>query len=204
MYFCAFSSSIDDRRIDRDVGVMLLDERDAFRRGDDADDADDARRRRAAAGRARRRRCRRWPASDRSSARSSRRAGPAASNSTATRPPSSRRAAGRCVRPARCGTSSSTASSMPSPARSTGTTTTSAPTRRPAPGRAASRRSSVVVGDVAQRLGGQQHADARRGAAEMLRRRALVAQRDQRVVHERVVDEMDRHGAHYTTDNARR
>ena len=40
MYFCAFSSSIDDRRVDRDVGMMLLDQRDAFRRRDDADHAD--------------------------------------------------------------------------------------------------------------------------------------------------------------------
>ena len=51
---------------------------------------------------------------------------------------------------------------------------------------------------IARRLGGQQHADARRGAAEMLGRRALVAQRDERVVHQRMVDEVDGHGQHYT------
>ena len=77
-----------------------------------------------------------------------------------------------------CGTSSSTASSMPSPARSTGTTTMSAPTRRPSAG--PSGVSTVTLGrrHVAQRFGRQQHADARRGAAERARRRALVAQFD--------------------------
>ena len=90
--------AIDDRRVDVDVGMVPLDERDAFGRRDDADDADGRARRRAAAGRAPRRRCRRSRASDRSSARSCRRARAAASSSTATRPPSSRRAAGRCGR----------------------------------------------------------------------------------------------------------
>ena len=84
----------------------------------------------------------------------------------------SRRAAGRCGRPARSGISSRTASSMPSPARSTGTTTTSAATRRPV-GRA-ERRLRPVIGEarqVARRFGRQQQADADRHPAEQLRRR---------------------------------
>ena len=42
MYFCAFELAVDDRRVDVDVGMMLLDQRDAFGRGDDADHADRA------------------------------------------------------------------------------------------------------------------------------------------------------------------
>ena len=45
MYLCAFKLAIDDRRVDLDVGMMMLDERNAFRRGDDADHPDVAWRR---------------------------------------------------------------------------------------------------------------------------------------------------------------
>ena len=48
--------------------------------------------------------------------------------------------------------------------------------------------------DVAQCLGGQQDADAPRRPTELFGRRARVAQGDQRVLDERVGDEMDRHG----------
>ena len=94
---------IDRRREDLHVGMVLLDQRDAFGRRDDADHADLAWRRPRAADRAPPRRCRRSPASDRSSARSCSPGPSAASNSTATRPRSSRRAAGRCGRPGRSG-----------------------------------------------------------------------------------------------------
>ena len=69
--------------------------------------------------------------------------------------------------------------------------------RRAGPAAGPSGVSTVDVArrDVAQRFGREQHADARRGAAEMLGRRALVAQVDERVVHERMIDEVDRHGA---------
>ena len=63
------------------------------------------------------------------------------------------------------------------------------------PDRAASRRVTVAGRHLAQRFGGEQHADPRRRATEMLRRRALVAQIDERVVHERMIDEVDRHGS---------
>ena len=53
----------------------------------------------------------------------------------------------------------------------------------------------VAVGNFAHRFGGEQHADARGGATEMLGRRSLVAQLHQRVVHERMLDEVDRHGS---------
>ena len=97
------------------------------------------------------------------------------------------------------GTSSSTASSMPRPARSTGTTTTSPrdAAARP-PDRAASRPWPSIARHVAHRLGRQQQADAHRHAAEQLRRRRRVAQRRERVVHQRVLDEVERHAAHYT------
>ena len=55
----------------------------------------------------------------------------AASSSTATRSPCSRRAAGRCGRRARPESARGSRRACPSPARSTGTTTTSADTRRP-------------------------------------------------------------------------
>jgi hypothetical protein len=42
MYFCASSWPIDHRRVDVDAGMMPLDQRDPFRRGDDADHADHA------------------------------------------------------------------------------------------------------------------------------------------------------------------
>ena len=96
------------------------------------------------------------------------------------------------------GTSSSTASSIPSPARSTGTTTTSAPIRRPGAGPSGVSTVTSVGRHIAQRFGREQHADARRRAPKMFRRRVLVAQRHQRVVHERMIDEVNRHGAHYT------
>ena len=38
-----------------------------------------------------------------------------------------------------------------------------------------------------------------RHPAEELRRRRCVAQRHERVLHERVLDDMDRHAAHYTS-----
>ncbi len=194
----------------RDVGMMLLDERDAFRRGDDADHADVAgagplqqieRRDGAAAGGEHRidhqheavveaaRQLRVVPA---------------------TRPPS---VSSRCrpMWPTRAaGSSSSTASSMPSPARSTGTTTTSA-ADPPAVGaaRAASRHGRRFGRQVAQRLGGQQHADARRHPAERLGGVGVpAAEHQERILHERMIDEVDRHGPLYTigrnADNAAR
>ena len=48
---------------------------------------------------------------------------------------------------------------------------------------------------IARRLGGQQQADAHRHAAEHFRRRLRVAQRQQGIMHERVLDDVDRHGA---------
>ena len=48
---------------------------------------------------------------------------------------------------------------------------------------------------IAQRLGGEQHADARRGATEMLPASCVLSRSDdERVVHERMIDEVDRHG----------
>ena len=67
----------------------------------------------------------------------------------------------------------------------------------PAAGRRAERRLDGDLGarHVAQRFGGEQHADARGRAAEVFGRRALVAQVDERVLHERMIDEVDRHGS---------
>ena len=54
---------------------------------------------------------------------------------------------------------------------------------------------TVVGRHLAHRFGGEQHADPRRRATEVLGRRALVAQLDERVVHERMIDDVDRHGS---------
>ena len=43
-------------------------------------------------------------------------------------------------------------------------------------------------------FGRQEHADPRRCPPKMLRRRRLIAERDERVVHERVIDDVNRHG----------
>ena len=83
---------------------------------------------------------------------------------------------------------------MPSPARSTGTTTTSPRTTLPSAGPSGVVTVRAGRRHVAQRLGRQQHADAIGGAAERRRRGALVAQLHQRVVHERVIDDVKRHG----------
>ena len=48
---------------------------------------------------------------------------------------------------------------------------------------------------IARRFGGEQQADAHRHAAEHFRRRLRVAQRHQGIMHERVLDDVDRHGA---------
>ena len=178
---------------------MLLDERDAFRRRDDADHADVAgagaaqqveRGDGAAAGRQHRIdhqhvSCRRGPA--------------AASNSTATRPRSARRAAGRCGRRAPSGSSSSTASSMPSPARSTGTTTTSAPD----PAAVGAGPSGVCDRDTSldgtSRVASAASSRLMRTAIRRnsFRRRRRVAQRRQRIVHERMLNDMNRHDTLY-------
>ena len=50
-------------------------------------------------------------------------------------------------------------------------------------------------GQVAGRLGRQQQADPDRHPAEDLRRRPRVAQGDERVVHERMFDDVDGHAA---------
>ena len=83
---------------------------------------------------------------------------------------------------------------MPSPARNTGTTTTSPATWRPGAG-------SSGVWTVTSRVGTSRRASAasstlmrRAVRAELVGRRARVAQRDQRVLDERVGDEMDGHG----------
>ena len=55
------------------------------------------------------------------------------------------------------------------------------------------RRCPHLARQVAGRLGGEQQADAHRHPAEQLRRRGRVAQRRQRVVDERVLDDVDRH-----------
>ena len=52
----------------------------------------------------------------------------------------------------------------------------------------------ILRRQIARRLGREQHADARRGAAEQFRRRTFVTQRDERVVHEWMVDEVIGHG----------
>jgi hypothetical protein len=47
---------------------------------------------------------------------------------------------------------------------------------------------------LAQGFGCQQHADPRGGAPEVIRRRSLVAKVDERVLDQRVIDDVDRHG----------
>ena len=49
--------------------------------------------------------------------------------------------------------------------------------------------------DVAERFGREQDADARRDAAEFIRRGPLVAENGEGVVNERVIDEVYRHEA---------
>ena len=56
----------------------------------------------------------------------------------------------------------------------------------------------VAVRDLAHRFGGEQHADPRGRSTKMFRHRSLVAQLDERIVHERMLDDVDRHGPHYT------
>ena len=54
------------------------------------------------------------------------------------------------------------------------------------------------------RLGGQQHADARRHPAEDGRLGLLASEDEQGVLDEWVIDEVDGHGAHYTRWHAAR
>ena len=194
MNFCAFELAIDDRSVDVDVGMMPLDQRDPFGRRDDADHADDAgagalqqieRRHGAAAGRQHRidhqhvarveprrqlrvvlRGDRRHLVALQADVADARARAPARAPRRASR---ARRAA-----PARPRRRRRSAGPAPGPS---GVSTVTSRGRH-----------------VAQRFGGEQHADARRRAAEMFGRRVLVAQRHQRVVHERMIDDVDRHG----------
>ena len=195
MNLCAFSSLVDHRRVNQHVRMMLFHERDAFRCGDDADHANVGARRRPRNRSTPRRRCRRSPASDRSSARSCAGDRTAASSSTSTRSRSPRRAAGRCGRRARPG-------AVPAPRRaSPGRRAAPARRRRPC-GPAGRPQGPSGVGTVdgvgrhvAHRLGGEQHADPDGRPPEHLRRRRGVAQRHQGVVHERMLNDVQRHEA---------
>ena len=93
------------------------------------------------------------------------------------------------------GTSSSTASSIPRPARSTGHDDDVRPTAGGrAPARAASRRSTVVVGTSRSASAASStlmRVAARRKCSGVVRLSRSV---DERVVHQRVIDDVDRHG----------
>ena len=90
---------------------------------------------------------------------------------------------------------------MPRPARRTGTTTTSAATRRPSAG-------PIGVSTVTDAVGTDRSASAASSTLMRVASRrnasggvSLVAQRGQRVVHQRVIDEVDRHDTKlYTMD----
>ena len=83
---------------------------------------------------------------------------------------------------------------MPRPARSTGTTTTSGPIRRPGAGPSGVSTVDVVVGTSRSASAASStlmRVAARRKCSGVVR---LSRSEDERVVHERVVDEVDRHG----------
>ena len=88
---------------------------------------------------------------------------------------------------------------MPRPARSTGTTTTSAPIRAARRGTERRLDRHVARRQIAQRFGRQQHADARRRAAEMFGSVVLSRSDTSASCTERVIDEVNRHGCNYTT-----
>ncbi len=70
----------------------------------------------------------------------------------------------------------------------------------PSPGSRTERRvqSRAFRRDVAQCLRNEQHADPIGGLAEVFGCRPLVAKRGERVVRQRMIDEVKRHGHHYT------
>ena len=201
MYLCSLRLPIDRRHVDPHAGMVLLHQLDPFRRRDDADHADVAGAGLRAGGRAPPRRCRRSPASDRSSGRRCCRAPSGASSSTATRSRCSRRAGGRCGRPARPESAPGSRRACPSPARSTGTTTTSADTRRPSAGAERRLDRDRRRRQVARRFGRQQQADPDGHPAEELRRRPRVAQRRRARRARADVRRRGRTRAHYTLAN---
>src|SRR4029453_15626725 len=57
---------------------------------------------------------------------------------------------------------------------------------------------------IARRLGGEGQAYSDGHPAEQLARRRRITERRERVVHERVLDDVDRHGVHYTKGERKR
>ena len=106
-----------------------------------------------------------------------RRGAPAASSSTATRRRSSRRAAGRCGRRARAARARAPRRACRARRAAPARRRRPSAIRRPSAGPSGVSTVTAIARHVAQRFGGEQHADARRRAAEMFGRRALVAQR---------------------------
>ena len=197
MNLCSFRPLVDDRRVDVHVRVMPLDQRDPFGRGDDADHADVGgagfaeqveRGDGAAAGRQHRVDHQHVAAAQ---IRRQLRVVPA------TRPRSVRRAAGRCARRARRAAARARRPASPGPRAAPGRRRRPVRTRRPSAGPSGVCTDTGLRRHVARRFGREQQADADGHPPENLGWRGDVAQRRQRVVHDRMLDDMQWHGKHY-------